>query len=40
VYILTSGLVGVAQQWWLNRMHPLPAPANPVRGKNNKNKKQ
>ena len=40
VYILTSGLVGIAQQWWLNRMHPLPAPANPVRGKNGKNKKQ
>src|SRR5467141_1325364 len=27
VYILTSGLVGIAQQWWLNRTHPLPAPA-------------
>jgi YidC/Oxa1 family membrane protein insertase len=40
VYILTSGLVGVAQQWWLNRTHPLPAPAKPVRGKNGKNKKQ
>jgi YidC/Oxa1 family membrane protein insertase len=25
VYILTSGVVGVAQQWWLNRQHPLPA---------------
>jgi YidC/Oxa1 family membrane protein insertase len=40
VYILTSGLVGIAQQWWLNRTHPLPAPAIPVRGKNGKNKKQ
>ncbi len=40
VYILTSGLVGIAQQWWLNRTHPLPAPANAVRGKNGKNKKQ
>ncbi len=39
VYILTSGMVGVAQQWWLNRTHPLPAPANAPRGKN-KNKKQ
>jgi YidC/Oxa1 family membrane protein insertase len=35
VYILTSSLVGVAQQWWLNRKHPLPAaaPAKPARGK-------
>ena len=40
VYILTSGMVGVAQQWWLNRTHPLPAPASPPRGKNSKNKKQ
>ncbi len=40
VYILTSGLVGVAQQWWLNRRHPLPAPATPVKGKSGKNKKQ
>jgi len=40
VYILTSGMVGVAQQWWLNRTHPLPAPANTGRGKNGKNKKQ
>jgi YidC/Oxa1 family membrane protein insertase len=39
VYILTSGLVGVAQQWWLNRRHPLPAPASVARGKNGKNKK-
>jgi len=27
VYILTSSLVGVAQQWYLNRAHPIPAPA-------------
>jgi YidC/Oxa1 family membrane protein insertase len=33
VYILTSGLVGIAQQWYLNRTHPAPAPAKPVRGK-------
>ncbi len=41
VYILTSGLVGVAQQWWLNRRHPLPAPpASQGQGKRSKNKKQ
>ena len=43
VYILTSGLVGVAQQWWLNRRHPLPAPTSQTqnkKGKNGKNKKQ
>ena len=41
VYILTSGLVGVAQQWWLNRRHPLPAPpASQAQGKRSKNKKQ
>jgi YidC/Oxa1 family membrane protein insertase len=28
VYILTSGLVGILQQWYLNRKHPLPAPAS------------
>jgi YidC/Oxa1 family membrane protein insertase len=42
VYILTSGLVGVAQQWWLNRRHPLPAAGSQTqnkKGKNNKNKK-
>ncbi len=34
VYILTSSLVGIAQQMYLNRKHPLPAaPARPVRGK-------
>jgi len=33
VYILTSSLVGIAQQWYLNRTHPLPAPAKPVRAK-------
>jgi YidC/Oxa1 family membrane protein insertase len=33
VYILTSGIVGIGQQWYLNRTHPLPAPAKPVRGK-------
>jgi YidC/Oxa1 family membrane protein insertase len=33
VYILTSNLVGIAQQWYLNRTHPTPVPAKPVRGK-------
>jgi len=33
VYILTSSLVGIGQQWYLDRTHPLPAPAKPVRGK-------
>jgi membrane protein insertase Oxa1/YidC/SpoIIIJ len=25
VYILTSSLVGILQQFWLNRQHPAPA---------------
>ena len=36
VYILTSSVVGIAQQWYLNRQHPVVAPvvaAKPVRGK-------
>jgi YidC/Oxa1 family membrane protein insertase len=34
VYILTSSLVGIVQQVWLNRTHPVAAaPAKPVRGK-------
>jgi YidC/Oxa1 family membrane protein insertase len=33
VYILTSSVVGIGQQWYLNRKHPMPAPAKPVRGK-------
>ena len=33
VYILTSGLINVLQQWYLNRTHPLPAPAKPTRAK-------
>src|SRR6266850_772641 len=35
LYILTSNLVGIAQQWYLNRTHPLPAqaPVKPTRGK-------
>ena len=33
VYILTSSVVGIAQQWYLNRTHPAPVPAKPVRGK-------
>lgn len=40
VYILTSSLVGILQQWWLNRTHPLPAAAIQAQGKKNKNKKQ
>jgi YidC/Oxa1 family membrane protein insertase len=40
VYILTSSLVGIVQQWWLNRTHPLPAAApSQARGKNGKKKK-
>jgi YidC/Oxa1 family membrane protein insertase len=33
LYILTSSLVGIAQQWYLNRTHPLPAPVKPARAK-------
>jgi YidC/Oxa1 family membrane protein insertase len=33
VYILTSSVVGIGQQWYLNRKHPVPALAKPVRGK-------
>jgi YidC/Oxa1 family membrane protein insertase len=33
VYILTSSVVGVGQQWYLNRKHPVTTPAKPVRGK-------
>ncbi len=33
LYILTSSLVGIVQQWYLNRTHPLPAPAKLVRTK-------
>jgi YidC/Oxa1 family membrane protein insertase len=33
VYILTSSVVGIGQQWYLNRTHPTPAPAKPARGK-------
>jgi YidC/Oxa1 family membrane protein insertase len=33
VYILTSSVVGIGQQWYLNRKHPAPTPAKPVRGK-------
>jgi YidC/Oxa1 family membrane protein insertase len=41
VYILTSGLVGVGQQWWLNRRHPLPTQAAiQAQGKKSKGKKQ
>jgi YidC/Oxa1 family membrane protein insertase len=41
VYILTSSLVGIVQQWWLNRAHPSPAAAPAqAHGKNGKNKKK
>jgi YidC/Oxa1 family membrane protein insertase len=35
VYILTSSLVGIVQQWYLNRKHPVTTPAivKPARGK-------
>jgi YidC/Oxa1 family membrane protein insertase len=33
VYILTSGVINILQQWYLNRTHPLPAPAKPTRAK-------
>jgi YidC/Oxa1 family membrane protein insertase len=34
LYILTSSLVGIVQQWYLNRTHPAPAPAKQIsRGK-------
>jgi len=36
VYILTSSLVGIIQQWYLNRKHPLPAPAPAKPGKGKK----
>ena len=35
VYILTSSLVGILQQWWLNRTHPIAAavPGKALKGK-------
>jgi YidC/Oxa1 family membrane protein insertase len=33
VYILTSSIVGIGQQWYLNRTHPVTAPAKANRGK-------
>ncbi len=33
LYILASSLVGIVQQWYLNRTHPAPAPAKLPRGK-------
>jgi len=33
LYILTSSVIGILQQWYLNRTHPLPAPAKPSRAK-------
>ena len=40
VYILTSSLVGILQQWWLNRTHPVVAATIQPQGKKGKNKKQ
>jgi YidC/Oxa1 family membrane protein insertase len=33
LYILTSSVIGIVQQWYLNRTHPLPAPNKIVKGK-------
>jgi YidC/Oxa1 family membrane protein insertase len=33
VYILTSSVVGIGQQWYLNKTHPLPVPTKPTKGK-------
>jgi len=33
VYILTSSVVGIGQQWYLNRTHPVVVPVKPARGK-------
>jgi YidC/Oxa1 family membrane protein insertase len=33
VYILTSSLVGIGQQWYLNRAHPVTVPEKAARGK-------
>jgi YidC/Oxa1 family membrane protein insertase len=33
LYILTSSLIGIMQQWYLNRTHPAPAQAKPSRAK-------
>jgi YidC/Oxa1 family membrane protein insertase len=33
VYILTSSVVGIGQQWYLNRTHPVPPTAKIVRSK-------
>jgi membrane protein insertase Oxa1/YidC/SpoIIIJ len=33
VYILTSSVVGIGQQWYLNHKHPAQAPAKLTRGK-------
>jgi len=33
VYILTSSVVGIGQQWYLNKTHPAPVPTKPAKGK-------
>jgi YidC/Oxa1 family membrane protein insertase len=39
IYILTSSLVGIVQQWYLNRTHPLPAQTKPVKASKGNKKK-
>src|SRR5438067_13445417 len=36
VYILTSSVVGIVQQWYLTRTHPLTTPGNSARAKSGK----
>lgn len=38
VYILTSSLVGILQQWWLNKTHPITPATTPAKAKNGKKK--
>jgi YidC/Oxa1 family membrane protein insertase len=33
LYILTSSVIGIGQQWYLNRTHPIPVPNKIVKGK-------
>jgi len=40
VYILTSSLVGIVQQWYLNRKHPLPVAAPVKAGKERSKSRQ
>ena len=36
VYILTSSVIGIVQQWYLNKAHPIPEPSKIVKGKKSK----